>query len=154
MKDIITAQKIIDKKYAVEIKRIEMKKSHGVKKAELEIEKEKEMNVIQTKKMKDLINITKALTIVNYNDRDIESNEEKIELYKKIKRKEMLEFGELLQMINFGIQDEREFVCEHCGKTERRLLQREFDPYEFIPLDSSSSSELRKCPGSSILFGV
>ncbi|MCP4650359.1 MAG: hypothetical protein GY853_09820 [PVC group bacterium] len=50
MKDIITAQKIVDNKYAVDIKKIEMKKPHGVKKLELEISKEKEMSVIQTKK--------------------------------------------------------------------------------------------------------
>jgi len=154
MKDIITAQKIIDDKYAVAIKKIEMQKPHGVKKTELEISKEKEMRKVQTDKMKDLIHIVKALTLVNYNGEDITDNNQKIELYSKVKRKEIMEFNDLLQHINFGIQDERDFECEFCGKLDRRLLQREFDPYEFIPLDSGSDSKLRKCTGGSILFGV
>ena len=154
MKDIITAQKIIDDKYAVAIKKIEMQKPHGVKKVELEVSKEKEMQKVQTDKMKDLIHIVKALTLVNYNGEDVTDNNQKIELYSKVKRKEIMEFNDLLQHINFGIQDERDFECEFCGKLDRRLLQREFDPYEFIPLDSGSDGKLRKCTGSSILFGV
>lgn len=154
MKDIITAQKIIDKKYAVDIKKIEMKKTHGVKKAELELNKEKEMSEIQTSKMKDLIHTTKALTLIKYNGKDIETNEEKIELYKKIKRKEMLEFTQLLQYLNFGIQDERDFECSFCGKPERRLLQREFDPYEFIPMDTGSGNTFRESSKRTIFLGI
>ncbi|MCP4650358.1 MAG: hypothetical protein GY853_09815 [PVC group bacterium] len=104
--------------------------------------------------MKDIINTVKALTIVNFNREDITDNNKKIELYKKIKRKELMEFNDLLQYINFGIQDKREFECSLCGKTEGRLLQREFDPYEFIPLDSGSNGELRSSSRGSILFGV
>jgi len=154
MKDIIMAQKIVDDKYAVEIKKIEMKKTHGVKKIELDLDKEKEMQKVQTSKIKDLISVAKSLTLVNYNGEDITDNNRKIELYKKIKRKETMEFNELLQYINFGIQEERDFECEFCGKIDRRLLQREFDPYEFIPLDSSTNSELRSSTRSTILFGV
>lgn len=154
MKDIITAQKIVDKKYAVDIKKIEMKKTHGVKKIELDLEKDKEMQRIQTKKVKDLINIVKALTLIKVNNEELTDNNRKIELYKAIKRKELLEFTNFLDYINFGIQDKRTFECDLCGKSEGRLLQREFDPYEFIPLDTSADESIREHSRGTIFLGI
>lgn len=154
VKDCINAKKLVDKKYAGKIKQIQNKVIHGIPNAELKALKEEELQEINKLKAKDILLYTRALTLVDFNGNSNLTPEEKVELYKKIKREYLFEFTDFLDKLKFGIQDEKEFHCSECGKTQKRLLQRKFDALEFIPVESTSSDRSKKSSGANIFIGL
>ena len=82
------------------------------------------------------------------------SDEKKVEEYKLLKRSEYFDINNYISDIAYGIQDERELSCRVCGKTERRLLQREINPLEILPLDTTPQSEQGRDRKLNIYFGI
>ena len=126
----------------------------GMELAVMKAMKEEELEDIQIQKSKDLMLYSKALSLISYDGKDLTDDQEKIGLFRKIRRTDMIEFINAMDKIKFGIQDERNFECPICGEVEQRLLQREFMFYEFVPLDTDAKHRLEGTPGINVHFGI
>ena len=154
IKDLIKAKTITERQFAGQIKMIQNKKIHGVDIESLKIQKQKELDVINKKKAKETLIATRALSLIEYDGKVLINDDEKISLYRNIPRESLFEYIEFVEKISFGIQDEREFVCPLCGKTDKRWLQRKLDPLEFIPIESSSSNKPQGFKRTNIFVGI
>jgi hypothetical protein len=154
IKDLLRAKQLAEKQFSGKIKMIQNKKVHGVGMEALKEQKEKELEKIQKEKAKEVLIATRALSLISYDGRDLEKDEEKIALYRKIPRESLFEFIEFMEKLQFGIQDEREFTCPLCEKVSKRSLQRKFDPLEFIPVESTSTNKSSVVKRTNIFVGI
>ena len=154
MKNIVQAQKLVNKKYRPKLKEIQAKQDQNMPLAELKSWKEIERKKVEEQKTKDILTYSQALTLTSVNEKDITSDEKKVEEYKLLKRSEYFDINNYISDIAYGIQDERELSCQVCGKTERRLLQREINPLEILPLDTTPQSEQGRDRKLNIYFGI
>jgi len=154
IRDLLNAQNYISNKYAGRIKQIKNKQVHGKSPVELRDIREKEMDKLNLEKAKDTLTCAKALTITEYNGKNVEGAEEKIELYKKLKRGHLLEYNNFLDQMKFGIETEKEFECPECGQLDKRSLQQGLDPFEFLPFDPVEPNALRRHTGRNIFVGI
>ena len=153
MKNIIQAQKIVDKEYRPKLKEIQNKQDASMPLAELKAWKEEQRKKIEEQKTKDLITYSQALTMTSMNDQNL-SDKDKVKEYVLLKRSEYFDLNEYLSDIAYGVHDERELSCHQCMETKRRLLQREINPLEILPLDTSTDNEQRGSRKPNIYFGV
>ncbi len=153
IKDLIKAKQITEKQFAGKIKMLQNKKVHGIGQEQLKIQKDKELEILQKQKAKETLIASRALSLIQYDDTILERDDEKIALYRKIPRESLFEYVEFIEKLQFGIQDEREFVCPICGKSDKRLLQRKFDPLEFIPVESNSTNKSKELKRANIFVG-
>lgn len=155
IKDVVRAQKIVDEKYAGKIKAIQSRREPaGASLADVKLRKEKEIEEIKRCQKKDLSLYVRALSLVQKDGRDITDVQEKIEIYKKLPRSFLLEMISFMDELRFGIQDEKEIVCPLCGRTDKRLLQRQLMYLELLPLDTDTKRIGRVNAGVNIYFGV
>lgn len=154
IKDLLRAKQLAEKQFSGKIKMIQNKKVHGVGMEALKEQKEKELEKIQKEKAKEVLIATRALSLISYDGRDLEKDEEKIALYRKIPRESLFEFIEFMEKLQFGIQDEREFTCPLCEKVSKRSLQRKLDPLEFIPVESAATNKSAVVKRTNIFVGI
>lgn len=154
IRDLLTAKSLVEKQFATQIKLINSRKLHGVNAEELKTQKEEELKGINKKKTKEVLIATRALALLEYDGKEIVDDYEKIAIYRKIDRDSLFNYIEFLDRLKFGIQDEREFTCPICGKINKRLLQREFDPLEFIPVESASTNRSTELKTTNIFIGL
>mgnify|MGYP001328478228 CR=1 FL=1 len=154
LKDLLDAHKMVQYKYSSKIKAIKNKQAPANSNlADFKNQKESEIEEIQYQQAKDLILYSKAFTLVKYNGKNL-SKEEAIGLYKKIPRSLLFRINNFFDQIKFGVNDEREMVCSACGETSRRLLRQEFNPFEFLPLDTDTVNPKTSVAGPNIFIGV
>lgn len=153
VKDFIKAQKMAKDKYAGQLKRVENRREHGVPLAELKQKKQDEIEEIKHMQAKDTLLFARALTLVAMNGEDLK-DEQKIQIYPNLPRKEVMGLISYFNDIKFGIQHDYEFICPICGHSDRRLLQQELNPLELLPLDSTSSRKQEEHSRINIFIGA
>ena len=152
--DILDAQNKLDSKYASKINMVSKKQTpHGVQLAEFKSKQEKDIEKLKLEQAKETVLMAKALTLIGFNGQAIEGDNEKYNIYKQLSRKSSFELADFLKDIEFGISDERDYDCPICGKTVRRLLQQEFNPIEFLPLDTDTQRVKRESGNINFYFG-
>jgi len=157
IRHVVQAQREINKKYRSKIKAIANRpNTSNTPLPEFKSEKEEEIKKLEKEKMRDLLIYSQAFTLTSMNGQRGINNGEKVKHYLKLKREEYFDLGNYLNDIEYGIYDERDFTCPLCGKVERRLLQREINPIELLPINPDSKKQnkqegLRK---PNIYFGV
>ena len=137
----------------IEINFIVNDKSLGVKNVDLnqfvpnqfEEKKNSDLNEAKKKKVKDIANYIQALCIVEYDGKEITDPAEKLAIFKTFRRSSLLDHISFLDLINFGVSNEQEFVCtqDGCDKSNGRLLRKELHPLEFLPITNDSKDKLR-----------
>lgn len=152
--DVYKAQKIVREKYMPKIKAIQNRKDiPGTPLAESKSKKQDEIEKIQEEIAKNIVLYARAMALYKYEGKVL-SDQEKVNIYKKIPREDMFDLLDFLENVKFGIQDEREFTCPICGKVDKRLLQRELNPIELLPLDLRTKNTARRTAQLNIYFGV
>lgn len=155
VKDVINSTKLAKKVFSSKIAKIERRPNpHGVPLAEIKAQKEADIEELKKEEAKLALLYIRALTLVSYNDKDIIDFNEQERLYRDIKREAFFQILDFLTAIDFGVVDEREYECKFCGKTERRSLQQDSTPLEFLPLESHNAREQRKHVAANFYFGV
>lgn len=156
IENVLQAQKIVKEKYKHLIKSIHNKKNNGKPLDIFKSEKEEELNKIEKKKAKDIITYSEGLTLKSVDGVEIKDIEEKINIYKKLKRDDYFELENFIKTIDYGAYYDEKLSCPLCGKAEGRVLRQDINPIELLPLDpdSKSSSNKRDGGGLNIYFGV
>lgn len=157
IRHVVQAQREVNKKYRPKIKAIlNRQNTTNIPLPDFKVEKEHELKKIEREKSKDLLLYSQAYTMTSINGERGINNGEKLKQYSKLKREEYFDLGEFLNAIEYGICDERDFVCPICGKIERRQLQREINPIELLPLNANTKTvDDKKGAGRpNIYFGI
>ena len=152
--DLLDAQKLVNNKYAGKIKAIKSKQYPNIPLAQSKAMKEDELEEIQNQEAKDIVLYARALSLYKVNGRELTSPEEKFNVYKDLPRSILMDFINFTSDLEFGIQDERDMICPHCGETRRRSLQQNLNPFELLPLDINSKGKQRQHPRTNIFIGV
>jgi hypothetical protein len=154
LKDIIKAQKITQKEFNGKIKAAQsVRFKEGTSLADYKAKKNKEIEDLKYEQAKAGIFYAKALCLESINSERL-SDQQKIEKYSKIPRNVIDNFIALLNEIKFGIYHEQELICPECGETSERSLQQEFNPLEFLPMESATAGERSKSKEFNIFIGV
>ena len=155
MRDMIDAQKIVSKKYLSKYSQIEKKPHpHGMPLAEFKEQKKAEIDFLKEEEGKELINYTKALSLIKINDEEIKSPQEKVSYYSELTRRAFFELIEFFNKVEYGVNHKINATCRFCGKTEERYLQRSLNPIELLPLDDDTVRKQGANTKLNIHFGV
>ena len=138
MKDSIKAQREGNQRFSGKIRAIKSRQIHGANASTLKQIKEDELKKVLSEKQQFVAIYAKAQTLLTKDGKPL-SDEQKHTEYKKLSREALQELAKYLQVVSFGLVDERTLLCEHCGNTERRSLHRDFHPIEFIPVEERNS---------------
>ena len=152
LKHILRAHSIVKKEYAPKIKQVQNRKDANVPLAELKQKKEQEIERLSIERDKKIILYSRALTLNKVNGKEL-TEKEKIDTYSSLPTMAILEYIDFMENIKFGIQHEAELQCPICGNVSKRLLQRELNPIELLPLDASTSRKHRESARLNIYFG-
>lgn len=153
VKDLIFAMQVVSRMFAPKIKKIRNTYKANVKEEELNEWKQTEIEKLDIEKVKRAIEFTKAQSLISVNGKPFDNQQDKINYYLNMDLIDMKALSNYFDAISFGVYDEREMTCEHCGKTEKRELHREFSPMEFLPTqndkrDSATSNISRHSIGN------
>lgn len=156
MKDLLKAQKILDKEYTPKIKRIQNRVEHGVPGEELSAKKQKEIEELQKEKSKKLISYTKAFSIIALDGKTLTDNEklEIIEDRNIFPRRITADIDSFLDQLKHGVFDTIEFSCPLCGKLNKEELQYNISITELLPLNSKDERDNRHFTRLNIRFGA
>lgn len=159
IRDLAEGYKIAAKEFDGQIRKIEQKYRFTGSDNEEAIENKKQaLDKVNQEKAKKAIIYSQALSLISENGVEIKTAEEKINIFRKMKRFGFINLSSFLERIKFGVQDERDFVCDLCRTTVRGYLQRRFNPLELLPLDESQQhvtrGELQSNTGPNVYFGV
>jgi len=153
VKDLIFGMQVVSRMFSPKIKKIRNTYKANMKEAELNEWKQSEIEKIEIEKVKRAIEFTKSQSLLSVNGKPFATQQDKINYYLNMDLIDMKALSNYFDAISFGLYDEREMSCEHCGKTEKRELHREFSPMEFLPTkndkrDSATSSLSRHSIGN------
>lgn len=149
--DLVKAQKFIEEKYAGKIKRAQKQSFPDIPKERLGSKRKEAVEALKNKQDRDTIMATRAFSILKCDNKTI-TDDEKFEIFSKIDANILLEFTDYLNKVSFGLNKEIELTCEQCGHVNKRLLQRELDFSEFLPVNVTSEGDKRKSTQSNIFF--
>lgn len=139
--DIIKGMKIGSREWNYRLREIKKKSTNtGRAKAMVLYERSREIEDLEKKKAESIISATQGLSLVSFNGKVISSDQEKIQISRAMPRDAVVKLTKLQNLMNFGVNDERDFVCNLCGKTERGLLQRTISPLELLPIATESGA--------------
>jgi len=153
IKHWLDADTLASTKFKGQIDKIKRETHHGVPLTESKQIKEDKLEVVNKEKAKLMILYSKALAITTINGKELNNNE-KLEFYRSVPRSFLFDILEFLDTINFGINEEFEFTCQHCKQTSKRWLQQEINPLELLPFDSNTNGKTRESTRPNIFFGV
>lgn len=151
--DLVKARKIASKEYNIKIKEVQARKNPNVLLKDLNFQKEEDIKKLEKEEAKYTFLVTRALSLISVDGREL-TDSEKIQIFSHLPRTTDAKIKEFLTQFKFGIQHEQEFVCPICGKTDKRLLQREIDPHELLPTFSVTKRDIRQSPGIDIYVGI
>jgi hypothetical protein len=154
IKDIIKAQKMADSKFNSQIKAIQNRREAGNSLAEIKERKEQELKELKEFKNKYTMLCVRGLTLLAIDGRTINVDSEKVEIYKNLSRNFLMQTMSFFDEIKIGVQDKRELVCNLCGRSNERYLQRQFQFLELLPLDTDTKRVHRQSSGLDVYFGV
>lgn len=155
--DIVYAQKESDRAFAFKFKEISNKKwdsKSGISLADFKNQKENDMEEAKELQAKYGISVYQSLRLLRVDGKEINSLKERIDIYDKIDENYIIQFNSYISDLEFGLQQEEDFVCPLCQNIKRRSLQREFDPIEFLRVFDVASGEYRHDPRCTISFGI
>jgi len=139
--DIIKGMKIGSKEWNYRLREIKKKSTNtGRTKAVVLYERNREIEDLEKKKAESIISATQGLSLVSFNGKTLTSDQDKIQISRAMPRDAVVKLTKLQDMMNFGVNDERDFVCNLCGKTERGFLQRTISPLELLPIAVESGT--------------
>lgn len=140
--DLIRAKRIAETEFSQKIKQVKSDRwGNRGSLAEWKNEQEYKLKNMQDDKSRAIILYSKALSLKSINGIEL-SESEKIQEFKDLDINVSEQLNNLLESSKFGIQDERDYTCNLCGKIERGSLQQRANIIEFIPLTSNSGGEL------------
>lgn len=153
VKDLIFGMQVVSRMFSPKIKKLRNTYKANMKEEELNEWKQNEIEKLEIEKVKRAIEFTKSQSLLSVNGKPFATQQDKINYYLNMDLKDMKALSNYFDAISFGLYDEREMTCEHCGKTEKRELHREFSPMEFLPTqndkrDSATSSLSRHTIGN------
>ena len=137
VKDLILGIQVSTRMFAPKVRKIKNTYKANMKIEDLEEWRREEIEKLEIEKIKKAIEITKSQTLLTKNGKPFANEEEKINYYRDIDISDTKNIDSYMELIAFGLRDEREVTCEHCGKTERRSLHLEFSPLEFLPTNDN-----------------
>lgn len=132
---ILKGYKMANEEFKWEIEKIRNKKASNEDEALRQQDKLKE---IQNKRAKKALKYIRKLALYSINDKIIEKDEEKVKT--EVPGQIFDQLVSYQNYIDYGLHNEREFVCPLCGKTDRRLLQQFIGPLELLPIVHNDSS--------------
>ena len=146
-------QKAIDE-FRWPIKKVEQRKARN---EEEKAQRQKEMDDLLKQRAKQVAKYIRAFSLMKFNGKEL-SDEQKIEVYRKMPINLLYDLTNFQELMQFGLTDERELTCNLCKETDRRLLRRNFSPFEFLPFpddseDVSTSHKSSKPPRLNIFIG-
>lgn len=159
-RDLLKAKKYALDKWNPKIKAIQNRREANVPLAELKDRKEQEIEKLRIEQAQAILLYNKALMLEKFDHHAI-PDIEKLGLYRKLPRFIQNQLEDILDNIEYGLYDEVEFDCPLCGTSNKRLLQHEINPIEFLPYrDSnrvknvSTTGNNRKSAGFNIYIGL
>lgn len=154
IKDLIKGDLLARKKFAGKIKKIKNKKIHNVPLAEVKAQKQEEIKKIRMEEAKLAILYARALSLISIDGKEIESDHQKLDIFRKIPHVDSSRIMDFMENLKFGVTTELELNCPMCGKSDRRSLRQELNPLELVPMDTDTKRELRKSTAINIHFGI
>jgi DNA-directed RNA polymerase subunit M/transcription elongation factor TFIIS len=154
IRDVLAGKRIADQEFSGKLMRA--RKQKWDQKTPLEqwkSEQNYKVEQIEHKKAKAMVLYGRALSLVSVNGKSL-SDSEKIHEFSNMDAVTSQQFIQFHNTVKIGIQDEREYTCNLCGKQERGWLQRRSNPIEFLPIDSDTSRELGNTPAANVFFGI
>jgi hypothetical protein len=153
VKDLIFGMQVATRMFSPKIRKIRNTYKANMKEEELNEWKRNELDKIESEKIKKAIEYTKSQALLSLNGKEFPSQQDKINYYLNMDMIDTKALSSYFDAISFGLHDEREMTCEHCGKTKKRELHRELSPMEFLPSqddkrDSSASTISRHSIGN------
>jgi len=156
-RDLVVAFRLACQKNDGKIKMIRNRQEHGVPGDELKAKKQREINAVNSQKARDTVLFARALSLIESDGKEL-STDQKIKIFSDLGEEVQRQLNEIINVSIIGVNDEREFTCDLCGKVERRSLQQSFNPIEFVPIgdDSqvSADGKLRKPTAINFYFGT
>lgn len=144
--DLVRGIKLAHQKINPLIRKEKAKTLHGVKKEEMEGIKRDALDKLNREKNKLTLMYSRAISLKTFNDME-PSIEQKLKIYSDMPRKVMTSLAAYFNRINFGLFDERDITCNLCGNTDGRLLQRETNGVEFLPIEDNSTTDSQRQQG-------
>lgn len=163
IKDMIRGFEIASKDFTIESKKVRgryqnLQSNPGLpmSREELAYKKETEMKKLDEQRSQRAILYSKCLSLISVDNVPL-TDEQRIEIFSNIDRGILDDFTAFLDPIVYGVNDEREFVCNLCNKPERGFLHQRITPLEFLPIADDRKSTARKKlgvrPTTTIFFG-
>lgn len=142
VKDMLKAMELSQKKFNWKIRqrRNDPIAHNANNQDELMARKDEEILKLEHEKAKFTIKAMKAMTLLSFNGNEISDLEDKLSIFGAMSKTALFKFGKFMENAKFGIHDERDFTCNFCQKTEKRLLQRAISPIELFPTDDTDKS--------------
>lgn len=139
IKDILKAKRYTDKIYNPKLKNLDNRKEHGVPLTELKEKKQKERDKLKEEQAKHLILYAKSMMLISKNYMELTDEQKFIEFKDNMTRATSKAIDDIFSKLRFGLNTELELTCPICGTVDKRLLHRELDPRELIPVQYSDS---------------
>ena len=140
VKDMLTAMELGQSKFNWKIRQLKNKPVRMGDDEQIE-KREDEIRKLEHEKAKYIVKAMKAQTLLEFCGNEIKSLDNKMEIFGAMSKTALFKFGKLMEGAKFGIHDEREFTCNICSNTEKRLLQRTISPIELFPVDDTDKSD-------------
>jgi len=151
--DMIKAKKMASEKFSQKIKIVQNRKDPNIPLIGLRDQKKEEIDKLKYEEIKYMFLAMRALSLLTVNGKEL-TDEEKVNMYAAIPRNVQAEIRNFIDQFKIGVQHEQEFTCPLCGRSDKRLLQREIDFYELLPTAISSKRKLGKRPGVDFFVAV
>lgn len=155
VRDMVVGMRMAIDKYTGLMRRVKARQpKHGQPGDMVREEKENELKKLEHEKQKEMAFNFRALSLRSKNGL-VMTDKIRIEEFGMIPGNLLSSFIAYTDDIEFGICDERDITCNLCGKTERRVLQREINFLELLPIDMGEKPSAKRNIGnnpSAIIF--
>lgn len=163
IKDMIRGFELASKDFTIESKRVRgryqnMQSNPGLpmNREEVSYKRDMELKKLDEQRAQRAILYSKCLSLISVDGVPL-TDEQRIEIFSNIDRGILDDFTAFLDPIVYGVNDEREFVCNLCNKPERGFLHQRITPLEFLPIADDRKSTARKKlgvrPTTTVFFG-
>jgi hypothetical protein len=158
-KDVLYATRRTNEEFSSLIRSIQNKKYKNLSNEDESNLRQDELEKVSLKKSEKSLDYMTSMMLLSINDRVLETESEKLEVFKDMDKSVVKKLGEFLESMKFGIDHEQEIICDICSETEIRRFPKELSPAELlIPyIESNKSNTKRKLSKSTsnfIYFGV
>lgn len=120
------------------IRQVRNRQSGSLDKRKVSESKKTEIDKLQRKKAEAALKYAQAYCIIGFNDETDLSKADKVKLYGKLGRSGMMSLFNVWDSGKCGVRYDYESVCNLCGHTESRSLQRHVNPLELLPFSGNN----------------